>query len=107
MKCTLMPGIESISGSIKGANGSRLIFKTYKRPSANRKSKTETRVYISHKKKRTKPLSANEIVCRARFAEARGAPAVASTASDMSPSRVLSWRGIMPSTPRPKTVLHQ
>ena len=66
-----MPGIESISGSIKGANGSRLIFKTYKRPSVNRPNKTETRVYISQKKKRTKPLSENEIVCRTRFAEAR------------------------------------
>lgn len=71
MKCTLIPGIESISGSIKGANGSRLIFKTYKRPSANRKSKTETRVYLSHKKTRTKPLSENEIACRVKFAGAR------------------------------------
>ncbi len=66
-----MPGIESISGSVKGANGSRLIFKTYKRPSVNRPSKTETRCYLSHKKKRTKPLSANEIACRVRFTEAR------------------------------------
>ena len=66
-----MPGIESISGSVKGVNGSRLIFKTYKRPSVNRKSKTETRCYLSQKKKRTKPLSENEIACRARFAEAR------------------------------------
>ena len=71
MKCTLMSGIESISGSIKGENGSRLIFKTFRRPSVNRPNKTETRCYISQKKERTKPLSANEIACRARFAEAR------------------------------------
>ena len=66
-----MSGIESISGSIKGENGSRLIFKTFRRPSVNRPNKTETRCYISQKKERTKPLSANEIACRARFAEAR------------------------------------
>lgn len=91
MKCTLIPGIESISGSVKGANGSRLIFKTYKRPSANRKSKTETRVYISHKKKRTKPLSENEIVCRARFAEAR---AYAANLSDEQRKQYLDeWKG--------------
>ena len=71
MKCTLTPGIESLSGSVKGKNGSRLIFKTYSRPSVNRKSKTETRCYLSHKQTRTKPLSDNEIACRARFAEAR------------------------------------
>lgn len=70
MKCTLMPGIESISGSVKGKNGSRLIFKTYKRPSVNRKEKTETRVYLSKKQQRTKPLSENEIACRVRFAAA-------------------------------------
>ena len=71
MKCTLMPGIESISGSVKGENGSRLIFKTYKRPSVNRPNKTETRVYLSQKKKRTKPLSENEIACREWFSAAR------------------------------------
>ena len=71
MKCTLSPGIESISGSVKGLNGSRLIFKTYKRPSVNRKSKTETRVYLSHKQTRTKPLSDNEIACREWFSAAR------------------------------------
>jgi hypothetical protein len=71
MKCTLSPGIESISGSVKGLNGSRLIFKTYKRPSVNRPNKTETRCYLSHKQVRKTPLSDNEIACRARFAEAR------------------------------------
>lgn len=70
MKCTLMPGIESISGSVKGKNGTRLIFKTYKRPSANRVGKTETRVYLSKKQQRTKPLSENEMACRVRFAAA-------------------------------------
>ena len=71
MKCTLSPGIESISGSVKGLNGSRLIFKTYKRPSVNRKSKTETRVYLSHKQTRKTPLSDNEIACREWFSAAR------------------------------------
>lgn len=71
MKCTLMSGIESISGSIKGENGSRLIFKTFRRPSVNRPNKTETRVYLSQKKKRTKPLSDKEIACQARFTAAR------------------------------------
>ena len=70
MKCTLMPGIESISGSVKGKNGTLLIFKTYKRPSAIRKGKTETRVYLTKKQPRTKPLSENEIACRVRFAAA-------------------------------------
>ena len=62
-----MPGIESISGSIKGANGSRIIFKTYSRPSVNRKGKTETRVYISHKQTRKKPLSEREHETRHKF----------------------------------------
>ena len=70
MKCILMPGIESISGSIKGKNGSRLIFKTFKRPSVNRPNKTETRCYLSHKRERTKPLSDNEIAARNHFARA-------------------------------------
>lgn len=70
MKCTLMPGIESISGSVKGKNGTRLIFKTYKRPSVNRNGKPETRVYLSKKQQRTKPLSENEMACRVRFAAA-------------------------------------
>jgi hypothetical protein len=71
MKCTLSPGIESISGSVKGLNGSRLIFKTFRRPSVNRPNKTETRVYLSQKKKRTKPLSDKEIACREWFSAAR------------------------------------
>ena len=71
MRCVLVPGIESLSGSVKGKNGSRLIFKTYSRPSVNRKSKTETRCYLSHKQQRTKPLSDKEIACREWFSAAR------------------------------------
>lgn len=66
-KCTLMPGIESISGSIKVENGSRIIFKTFTKPSANRKGKTETRMYLSQKHERTTPLSKAEIAARRRF----------------------------------------
>ncbi len=65
-----MPGIEAISGSIKQRNGSRLVFKTYKKPSANRKSKTETRVYVMPRHERSTKLSQNELAARQRFADA-------------------------------------
>ena len=70
MKCTLMPGIKSISGSMKQKNGTRIVFKTFSRPSAKRSSETETRVYLMRQKERSTPLSANEIAARKRFTEA-------------------------------------
>ena len=70
MKCTLMPGIKSISGSMKQKNGSRIVFKTFSKPSVNRGSKTETRVYLMPRQERKTPLSENEIAARKRFLEA-------------------------------------
>lgn len=70
MKCTLMPGIESISGSMKQKNGSRIVFKTFSKPSVNRGSKPETRVYLMQRHERKTPLSKNEIAARNRFGEA-------------------------------------
>ena len=62
-----MPGIESISGSIKQKDDSRIIFKTFTKPSVNRKGKTETRIYLAQKHERTTPLSKAEIAARKRF----------------------------------------
>lgn len=70
MKCTLAAGIESISGSMKQKNGSRIVFKTFSKPSANRGSKPETRVYLMRQQERSTPLSENEIAARKRFSEA-------------------------------------
>ena len=57
MKCILAAGIESISGSMRGKNGTRIEFRTFTRPSSNRKPQTETRVYLLKKRERTTPLS--------------------------------------------------
>ncbi len=65
-----MPGIESISGSMKQKNGSRIVFKTFSKPSVNRGDKPETRVYLMRRQERSTPLSGNEIAARNRFAEA-------------------------------------
>ena len=70
MKCTLMPGIESISGSMKGKNGKKLTFKTYNRLQADGTYKPETRVYLMRRQERSTPLSENEIAARNRFSEA-------------------------------------
>ena len=70
MKCTLMPGIKSISGSMKQKNGTRIVFKTFSKPSVNRSSETETRVYLMRRQERSTPLSENEIAARKRFSEA-------------------------------------
>ena len=70
MKCTLMPGIKSISGSMKQKNGTRIVFKTFSKPSVNRSSETETRVYLMRRQERSTPLSENEIAARNRFSEA-------------------------------------
>ena len=70
MKVTLAAGIKSLSGSIKEKNGSRIIFKTFTKPSVNRKSNTETRMYIMPPQKRKSPVSEKELKHRARFAQA-------------------------------------
>ena len=67
MKCELMPGIASISGSFKGKNGTRVVFKTYRAPSTLRGKKAETRVYFMRKQERQIPLSEKEIAARERF----------------------------------------
>ena len=70
MRVTLPAGIESISGSMKQKNGSRIVFKTFSKPSVNRSSETETRVYLMRRQERSTPLSENEIAARKRFSEA-------------------------------------
>jgi hypothetical protein len=55
---------------MKQKNGSRIVFKTFSKPSANRSSKTETRVYLMHRKERSTPISENEMAARNRFSEA-------------------------------------
>ena len=65
-----MPGIESISGSMKEKSGSRIVFKTFSKPSVNRGSKPETRIYLMRRQERSTPLSENEIAVRKRFSEA-------------------------------------
>ena len=64
MRCELMPGIRSISGTMKrNADGSRLEFRTFQRPDGT----TETRAYICPKTERTTPPSAKELAHRALF----------------------------------------
>ena len=70
MRVTLPAGFESISGSMKEKNGTRIVFKTFNKPSANRTTQSETRVYIMRQHERKTPLSKNEIAARNRFAEA-------------------------------------
>ena len=70
MKCTLMPGIKSISGAMNVANGRQMVFKTFRRTAADGTIKEETRLYMMDKKKRTKPLSKGEQNARQRFKQA-------------------------------------
>ena len=70
MKVTLMPGIESISGSVKQRNGKKLVFRTFRKPSASRGGKPETRAYLMTPQERTTPLSEAEMRQRAKFAKA-------------------------------------
>ena len=70
MKVTLMPGIESISGSVKQKNGKKLVFRTFRKPSASRGGKPETRAYLMTPQERTTPLSEAEMRQRSKFAKA-------------------------------------
>ena len=70
MKCTLMPGIKSISGAMKIANGRQMVFKTFQRKAADGTDKEETRVYMMDRKKRSTPPSDNEMKARQRFKQA-------------------------------------
>ena len=70
MKCTLMPGIKSISGAMNVANGRQMVFKTYKKRAADGTIKEETRLYMMDRKERTKPLSKGEQNARLRFKQA-------------------------------------
>ena len=66
MKVELMPGIKSLSGTLKAQNGTRLVFMTRKAPTT---SQTKTRLYIRHEDnyRRSSPLSDAEIKARQRF----------------------------------------
>jgi hypothetical protein len=50
MKVTLMPGIESISGSFKQKNGTRVVFTT--RKAATTSKEDRTRMYAEEKLKK-------------------------------------------------------
>ena len=65
MKVTLMPGIESISGSMKGAMGKRTVFMTRTKPDG----KKETHMYLRSKDdyKRKTPVSEHEKEVRDLF----------------------------------------
>lgn len=65
MKVTLMPGIESISGSMKGSMGKRTVFMTFNKPDG----KKETRMYFRRKEdyERKTPVSEHELEVRALF----------------------------------------
>ena len=52
------------------ANGRQMVFKTFQRKAADGTVKEETRLYMMDKKKRTKPLSENEMKARLRFKQA-------------------------------------
>ena len=66
-----MPGIESMSGSIKQKNGKMMVFKTFRRPSTKRPNgKPETRVYFMSKWQRSTPPSEKELCARIRFTAA-------------------------------------
>ena len=60
MQVELMPGIKSISGSIKCQNGGKITFKTYKNG--------QTRMYMSRPRERATTPSENELRQRQRFA---------------------------------------
>ena len=71
MKCTLIPGIASISGSIKQKDGRRIIFKTFRSPSARRGNKPETRMYFMDRQVRRTAPSVKELKIRNFFAQAQ------------------------------------
>ena len=69
MKVTLMPGIESISGSMKQKNGKHVVFRTFRHPSAHRSGdKPETRMYLYNYERKTAVTKA-ERANRGVFAE--------------------------------------
>ena len=73
MKVTLAPGIESISGSQKLKNGVRVVYKTFRKPSAKRPGgEPMTRAYFVHESsyQRSTPISEKEIAVRSKFRDA-------------------------------------
>lgn len=66
MRIELIPGIASISGTMKkNADGSRLEFRTFQRPDG----KSVTRAYMMPPKERSTPVTAKELIQRQRFAD--------------------------------------
>lgn len=90
MKCELMPGIRSISGTMKrNADGSRLEFRTFQRPDGT----TETRAYICHKKERSTPPTDKEMKQRARFSALNSEVLRRIKAGDKRPRKVI-WEEV-------------
>ena len=70
MKVTLMPGIESISGSVKQKNGKCIVFKTFRKPSIHREGgKAETRMYMFGNYERSTSVTEKELAARSLFAQ--------------------------------------
>ncbi len=62
-----MPGIESISGSFKQKNGTRVVFTTRKAPTTNKECRTRMYLRSEESYRRTTKLSPKEEVTRNRF----------------------------------------
>jgi len=67
MKCTLNPAFDTISGSMKGRFGNRVVFMTR----TNREGKKQTRVYFrsAGSYQRRTPVSDKEYAVRSLFAQ--------------------------------------
>ena len=90
MKVTLAAGVEALSGSVKQKDGSRIVFKTFSKPSVNRKSEKETRMYFMPPHERTSPATEKELRQRAKFAQA--ADLVARMPEDEKKRIAEEWR---------------
>ena len=90
MKVTLAAGVEALSGSVKQKDGSRIVFKTFSKPSVNRKSEKETRMYFMPPHKRTSHATEKELRQRAKFAQA--ADLVARLPEDEKKRIAEEWR---------------
>lgn len=66
MKVTFMPGIESISGSMKSPTGKKLIFRHYQ---GDKSGHGHVYMHNSSDYQRKKPLSENEKAARKQFAD--------------------------------------
>jgi uncharacterized protein (DUF2344 family) len=67
MKVTLMPGIESISGSFKQKNGTRVVFTTRKAATTNKEDRTRMYLRSEESYQRKTKVTQKEVTIRNRF----------------------------------------